>query len=235
MRLTVPVFLSLILLAGLLPVSVEAQPINCVKTGFERCRCKSPYTVRCSHAEGHVQWNAPVGGVRVVVKDDRGRVQDRFTLVASDLRDFNLHTVHVGDAFREKLESMGKLPRGHSYEIRDFWLNARLPMFNDTDMEDEKGTIAEVNRRMEPPDRCFYTQEPFAADIRSPDGYSTTVCIGRVQCSPRNGGSEYAATAICLGPGFQGDVGSCPNATSCLAEEESEVLRPFKPIPRSSR
>lgn len=233
MRPTVPVFLSLILLAGLLPASVEAQSINCVKTGLERCRCKSPYTVRCSHAEGHVQWNAPVGGVRVVVKDDRGRVQDRFTLVASDLRDFNLYTVHEGDAFREKLESMGKLPRGHSYEIRDFWLSDRLTIFNDTMMEDPKGTIAEVNERMRPPDRCFYTKEPFAADI-GPDGYSTTVCIGQVQCSPRNGGSDFATTAICLAPGFQGDVGSCPNATSCLAEVVPEI-RAFMPVLRRSR
>ena len=107
-------------------------------------------------------------------------------------------------------------------------------MFNDTDMEDEKGTIAEVDRRMEPPDRCFYTKDPFAADIGS-DGYSTTVCIGRVQCSPRNGGSEYVTTAICLGQGFQGDVGSCPNATSCLAEEVPEI-RTFSPVvPRGSR
>ena len=235
MRPTVPVFLSLILLAGLLPASAEAQPINCVKTGFTRCACKTPYTIRCSHAEGHVQWNAPVGGVRVVVKDDRGRVQDRFTLVASDLRDFNLHTVHVGDAFREKLESMGKLPRGHSYEIRDFWLNARLPMFNDTDMEDEKGTIAEVNRRMEPPDRCFYTEEPFVLEVRSPDGHKTVICTGDVQCRPRNGGGDYTSTAFCLGPGIQGDVGSCPNATSCAAEEVPEI-RTFAPVvPRSSR
>ncbi len=129
---------------------------------------------------------------------------------------------------------MGKLPRGHSYEINYFWLNDKLPMFTDPNRQDPKGTIAEVNRRMEPPDRCFYTKEPFAADIGS-DGSSTTVCIGRVQCSPRGGGSEYVTTAICLGQGFQGDVGSCPNATSCLAEEVPEI-RTFSPVvPRSSR
>ena len=234
MRPTVPVFLSLILLAGLLPASAEAQVIKCVKTGFTRGNYRSPYTIRCFHAEGHVQWNAFVSGVRVTIKDDRGRVKETFTIGTSDVEGFNLHTIHEGDAFREHLESMGILPRGHSYEIDNFWLNAGLPMFNDTDMEDEKGTIAEVNRRMEPPDRCFYTREPFAIDFRSPDGYSTTVCIGRVQCRPRNGGGEFVTDAICLAPGFQGDVGSCPNATSCLAEREPEI-RTFKLVPRSSR
>ena len=235
MRPTVPVFLSLILLAGSLPASVEAQgPIRCVKTGLTQCPCKSPYRVRCANAEGQVQWNAPLGGVGITIKDDRGRVKESFTLGASNARDFNLDTIHGGDAFREKLESMGKLPRGHSYEIDNFWLSDRLPMFNDTMMEDPMGTIAEVNRRMEPPDRCFYTREPFATDIRSPDGYSTTVCIGEVQCRPRNGGNDYLNTAICLAPGIQGDVGSCPNATSCLAERVPEI-RTFSPIPRSSR
>ena len=234
MRPTVPVFLSLILLAGLLPASAEAQSaIRCVKTGFAE-EGRSPYKIRCGYAEGHVQWNASVGGVRVVVKDDRGRVQDRFVLVASDLRDFNLHTVHVGDALREKLESLGKLLRGHSYEITHFLLNRRLPMFDGPDMEDPKGTIAEVNRRMEPPDRCFYTREPSALAIRSPDGYSTVICLGEVQCRPRNGGGEYTARAICLAPDIQGNVGSCPDASSCLAEDVPE-LHSFRPIPRSSR
>ena len=234
MRPTVPVFLSLILLAGLLPVFAEAQPIKCVKTGLTRCDCKSPYTIRCSHAEGHVQWNALLGAVTVLIKDDRGRVKDTFMLGTSDVEGFNLHTIHEGDAFREKLASMGKLPRGHSYEIRDFWLSGRLPLFNDTMMEDPKGTIAEVNRRMEPPDRCFYTQEPSAIEVRSPDGHKTVICMGEVQCRPRNGGGDYVRIALCLGPSFQGDVGSCPNATSCFAEEAPE-FRVFKPIPRSSR
>ena len=231
MRPTVPVFLSLILLAGLLPVSVEARGIECVKIGLTRCKCTSPYRIRCSNAEGHIQWNVPVWAVGLVIKDDRGRVRDRFTLV---VRDFNLHTVHADDALTEKLESRGKLPRGHSYEIRDFLLSDEVPLFNDPYMEDRKGTIAEVNRRMRPPDRCFYTKEPFAADI-GPDGYSTTVCIGEVQCRPRSGGSEYVTRAICLAPGIQGDVGSCPNATSCLAEEVPEI-RAFMPVvPRRSR
>ena len=235
MRPTVPVFLSLILLAGILPVPAEADFIKCVKTGLTRCNCKSPYRIRCGNAEGQVQWNARLARAGVVVKDDRGRVQDEFSLSISQLEDFNLDTIHEGgDAFREKLESMGKLPRGHSYEIRDFWLSARLPMFNDTNMEDPKGTIAEVNRRMEPPDRCFYTQEPSAIEVRSPDGHKTVICMGEVQCRPRNGGGDYVRIALCLGPSFQGDVGSCPNATSCFAEEAPE-FRVFKPIPRSSR
>ncbi len=236
MRPTVPVFLSLILLAGLLPASVEAQgAIRCVKTGFTRCRCISPYKVRCANAEGHVQWNAIVGQAHIIIKDDRGRIKDEFTLGMSQLQDLNLHTLHDGTALREKLESMGKLQRGHSHEIQSFWLSGGLPMFEDTDGQNPMGTIAEVNRRMEPPDRCFYTEDPYAIDIRSPDGYSTTVCIGRVQCSPRNGGNEYVNTAICLGQGFQGDVGSCPNATSCAAEEVPEI-RIFSPVvPRGSR
>ena len=233
MRPTVPVFLSLILLAGLLPASVEAQDsIRCVKAGFTQCRCKAPYRVRCANAEGHVQWNAPVGGVGITIKDDRGRVKESFMLGASNTRDFNLHTIHEGDAFREKLESMGKLPRGHSYEIRDFWLNARLPMFNDTDMEDEKGTIAEVNRRMEPPDRCFYTLEPYALFVR---GAETNICLGEVRCRPRNGGDEYVTLAVCAAPDIQGDVGSCPDASWCVHHEDESLYRPFKPIPRSSR
>ena len=235
MRPTVPVFLSLILLAGSLPASVEAQgPIRCVKTGLTQCPCKSPYRVRCANAEGQVQWNAPLGGVGITIKDDRGRVKESFTLGASNARDFNLHTIHGGDAFREKLESMGKLPRGHSYEIRNFWLSDRLPMFNDTMMEDPKGTIAEVNRRMEPPDRCFYTEEPYAIDIRSPDGYSTVICTGEVQCRPRNGGGDYLTSAICLVTDIQGDVGVCPDASTCLAEDVPSI-RPFKLVPRRSR
>ncbi len=229
MRPTVPVFLSLILLAGLLPVPAEADFIKCVKTGLTRCNCKSPYRIRCGNAEGQVQWNARLVRAGVVVKDDRGRVQDEFSLSISQLEDFNLDTIHEGgDAFREKLESMGKLPRGHSYEIRDFWLSDRLPMFNDTMMEDPKGTIAEVNRRMEPPDRCFYTKDPFAVDI-GPDGYSTTVCIGEVQCRPRNGGNDYLNTAICLALDR-----SCPDASSCVADD-TPLIHPFTPVPRSSR
>ena len=235
MRPTIPVFLFLILilLAGLLPASAEADFIKCIKTGLTRCDCKSPYRVRCSNAEGQVQWNANLGGVGIVIKDDRGRIRKIFSLGESDVQNLHLHSVHVDGALREKLESMGALPRRHHYEVANFWLSDRLPMFNDTDMEDLKGTIAEVNRRMRPPDRCFYTKEPFAADI-GPDGYSTTVCIGRVQCSPRNGGSEYVTTVICLAPGFQGDVGSCPNATSCLAEDVPEI-RTFMPVLRRSR
>ena len=234
MRLTVPVFLSLILLAGLLPASAEAQDaIKCVVMEVVRCPCRTPYRIRCVNAEGYVRWNTLMWTVGVVIKDDRGRIKDTFSLGSSSLKDFNLHTIHEGDAFKEKLESIGRLPRGHSYEIRDFWLNDTALMYDGPDMEDRKGTIAEVNRRMTPPDRCFYTKEPFAADI-GPDGYSTTVCIGEVQCSPRNGGSEYVTSAICLGPGFQGDVGSCPNATSCLAEVVPEI-RPFMPVPRRSR
>ena len=232
MRPTVPVFLSLILLAGLLPASTEAQ-VKCVKTGFTRCDCRSPYTIRCSHAEGHVQWNASVSGVGVTIKDDRGRVKETLRMGTSELRGFNLHNIHEGDAFREKLESMGKLPRGHSYEIRDFWLNDRFPLFNDPDMEDPKGTIAEVIRRMEPPDRCFYTKDPSANDI-GPDGYKTTICIGEVQCRPRSGGGDYTAIAICLAPDIQGEVGSCPSATSCLAEDVPEI-HSFRPVPRGSR
>ena len=228
MRPTVPVFLSLILLAGLLPASAEAQVINCVKTGFTRCDCRSPYTIRCSHAEGHVQWNAFLGGAAVLIKDDRGRVKETLRIGTSELRGFNLHSIHEGDAFREKLESMGKLPRGHSYEIRDFWLSGSLPMFNDLNMEEPKGTIAEVNRRMEPPDRCFYTKDPFAVDI-GPDGYSTTVCIGEVQCRPRNGGNDYLNTAICLALDR-----SCPDASSCVADN-TPLIHPFTPVPRSSR
>ena len=234
MRPTVPVFLSLILLAGLLPAPVEAGVIKCVKIELTQCRCKSPYRIRCGNAEGHVQWNALLGGVDVIIKDDRGRVKDAFFLDLPNVKDFNLDTIHEGDAFREHLESMGKLPRGHSYEIKHFWLNDRLPMFNDTQMEDEKGTIAEVDRRMEPPDRCFYTREPSALAIRSPDGHSTVICLGPVQCRPRNGGGEYTARAICLAPDIQGNVGSCPDATSCLAEDVPE-LRSFMPVPRSSR
>ena len=230
MRPTVPVFLSLILLAGLLPASAEAQGvIRCVKTGLTPCRCKSPYRIRCANAEGQVQWNAPLGGVGVTIKDDRGRVKESFTIGMSELRGFNLHSIHGGDAFREKLESMGKLPRGHSYEIDNFWLNDGVPMFNDLNMEDAKGTIAEVNRRMEPPDRCFYTKDPFAADIRSPDGYSTTICIGEVQCRPRNGGNDYLNTAICLALDR-----SCPDASSCVADD-TPLIHPFTPVPRSSR
>ncbi len=123
MRPTVPVFLSLILLAGLLPASAEADGIKCVKTGFVDGRYSSPYKVRCIDAEGYVPWNAPVRGADVVVKDDRGRVQDKLILTSSDVRGFTLHSIHVGDAFRERLASMGKLPRGHSYEIKDFWLS----------------------------------------------------------------------------------------------------------------
>ena len=234
MRPTVPVFLSLVLLAGLLPAPVEAGSIECVKIGLTRCICSSPYRIRCSNAEGHIQWNVPVWAVGLVIKDDRGRVRDSFSLVGDDLHAVTLHAVHADDALTEKLESMGKLPRGNSYEIMEFWLNDELPMFNDPYMEDRKGTIAEVDRRMTPPDRCFYTKEPFAADIGS-DGSSTTVCIGEVQCRPRNGGSEYLQTAICLAPGIQGDVGSGPNATSCLAEKVPEI-RPFMPVvPRRSR
>ena len=229
-----PCFLSLILLAGLLPASAEAQVINCVKTGFTRCDCKSPYTLRCSHAEGHVQWNALLGGAAVLIKDDRGRVKETLRMGTSELRGFNLHSIHEGDAFREKLESMGKLPRGHSYEIRDFWLSGSLPMFNDLNMEDPKGTIAEVNRRMEPPDRCFYTEDPYAIDIRSPDGYSTVICTGEVQCRPRNGGGDYLTSAICLVTDIQGDVGVCPDASTCLAEDVPSI-RPFKLVPRRSR
>ncbi len=108
-------------------------------------------------------------------------------------------------------------------------------MYNDLNRQDPKGTIAEVNRRMEPPDRCFYTEDPFVLEVRSPDGHKTVMCIGDVQCRPRNGGGDYTNTALCLGPGFQGDVGSCPDASSCLAEEVPEIYRIFKPIPRSSR
>lgn len=234
MRPTVPVFLSLILLAGLLPAPVEAQGITCLKTGFAEGRYSSPYKVRCIDAEGYVPWNAPVIGADVVVKDDRGRVQDRLILILPDLQGFTLHAIHVGDAFREHLESMGKLPRGHSHEIKDFWLSGSLTMYNDPNRQDPMGTIAEVNRRMAP-DRCFYTKEPYALEVRSPDGHRTVICIGSVQCRPRNGGSEYTTDALCLGRDFQGEVGSCPNATSCLAEEESELLSTFKPIPRSSR
>ena len=108
-------------------------------------------------------------------------------------------------------------------------------MYDGPDMQGEKGTIAEVNRRMEPPDRCFYTEEPSVLEVRSPDGHKTVMCIGDVQCRPRNGGGDYATVAICLAPGFQGDVGSCPDASSCLAEEVPEIYRIFKPIPRSSR
>ena len=222
MRPTVPVFLSLILLAGLLPASTEAQVIKCVKTGFTRCDCRSPYTIRCSHAEGHVQWNASVSGVGVTIKDDRGRVKETLRMGTSELRGFNLHNIHEGDAFREKLESMGKLPRGHSYEIRDFWLNNRFPLFNDPDMEDPKGTIAEVNRRMEPPDRCFYTEEPWAFAV---GGAETAFCVGDVQCRPRNGGSEYASRALCAAPDIQGDVGRCPDASWCLHWEDESLLR----------
>ena len=235
MRSTVPVFLSLILLAGLLPAPAEAVTIKCVKVGLTRGAFTSPYTIRCNHAEGNVQWNVPVWVVGVTIKDDRGRVKDTFRLSGSDLQSFNLHSIHEGDAFREKLESMGKLPRGHSHEINSFWLHSMVPMFNDFNMEDPMGTIAEVNRRMEPPDRCFYTNDPYALEVRSPDGHRTVICIGPVQCRPRNGGSEYTTTALCLGRDFQGEVGSCPNATSCLAEEESELVSTFKPIPRSSR
>ena len=132
MRPTVPVFLSLILLAGLLPVSVEAQgAIQCVKTRFTQCRCSSPYKIRCFYAEGYVPWNAPVRVVNVVVKDDQGRVKDTFTLTPPDVQGFTLHSIHVGDAFREHLESMGKLPRGHSHEIENFWLSEGLTMYND--------------------------------------------------------------------------------------------------------
>ena len=233
MRPTVPVFLSLILLAGLLPASVEAGVINCVKVGFTRGDFRSPYTIRCNHAEGHVQWNAPIGGVGVIIKDDRGRIKETLRFGTPYTKGFNLHSIHEGDAFREKLESTGKLPRGHSYEIKDFWLSDRLPMFNDLNMEDPMGTIAEVNRRMQPPDRCFYTKEPYAIDI-GPDGYSTTVCTGEARCRPRNGGGDYLTLAICLAPDIQGDVGSCPDATSCVADE-TPLIRPFKPIPRSSR
>ena len=232
MRPTIPVFLSLILLAGLLPASAEAQ-FKCVKMELVNCRCRTPYRIRCVNAEGYVRWNISMWLVGVVIKDDRGRIKDTFSLGSSSLKDFNLHTIHEGDAFKEKLESIGRLPRGHSYEIRDFWLSSTALMYDGPDMEDRKGTIAEVNRRMRPPDRCFYTKRPTAVDIGS-DGYSTTVCVGEVQCSPRSGGSEYVTLAICLAPGIQGDVGSCPDATSCLAEEVPEI-RPFLPVPRSSR
>ena len=110
MRQTVPVFLSLILLAGLLPASAEAQVIKCVKIEFTRCNCRTPYKARCIYAEGYVQWNAPVGGAAVLIKDDRGRVKETLGMGTSELRGFNLHTIHEGDAFKEKLESMGKLP-----------------------------------------------------------------------------------------------------------------------------
>ena len=228
MRPTVPVFLSLILLAGLLPASAEAGYIKCVKTGFVEGRIATPYRVRCGNAEGHVQWNASVDGAGVLIKDDRGRVRDEFTLNMSQLQDLNLHTFHAGTALREKLENMGKLPRGHSYEINYFWLNDKLPMFTDPNRQDPKGTIAEVNRRMEPPDRCFYTKDPFAVDI-GPDGYSTTVCIGEVQCRPRNGGNDYLNTAICLALDR-----SCPDASSCVADD-TPLIHPFRPVPRSSR
>ncbi len=235
MRPTVPVFLSLILLAGLLPASAEAQgAIQCVKTGFTQCRCSSPYRVRCIYAEGYVPWNAPVRGVDVVVKDDQGRVKDTFTLTPPDVQGFTLHSIHVGDAFREHLESMGKLPRGHSHEIKSFWVSDRLTMYDDLYREDPKGTIAEVNRRMEPPDRCFYTEDPYAIDIRSPDGYSTVICTGEVQCRPRNGGGDYLTSAICLVTDIQGDVGVCPDASTCLAEDVPSI-RPFKLVPRRSR
>lgn len=233
MRPTVPVFLSLILLAGLLPAPAEAGSIRCVKVGFARGNFISPYTIRCNHAEGNVQWNASVLGASVTIKDDRGRIKETFTLGTRNTKDFNLHSIHEGDAFKEKLESMGNLPRGHSHEINSFWLDDRLPMFNDFDGEAPMGTIAEVNRRMEPPDRCFYTEEPSAVDI-GPDGYITTVCIGNVRCHPRNGGGSYTTAAICLAPDIQGNVGSCLDASSCLAEE-TPLIRPFKPIPRSSR
>ena len=222
MRPTVPVFLSLILLAGLLPASAEAQVIKCVKTGLTRCDCKSPYTIRCSHAEGHVQWNALLGGAAVLIKDDRGRVKETLRMGTSELRGFNLHSIHEGDAFREKLESMGKLPRGHSYEIRDFWLSGSLPMFNDLNMEDPKGTIAEVNRRMEPPDRCFYTEDPWAFAVGD---FETAFCVGTVQCRPGNGGSEYTNYAMCAAPDIQGDVGRCPDASWCVHWEDESLLR----------
>ena len=227
MRPTVPVFLSLILLAGLLPASVEAGSIQCVKIELTRCRCKAPYRLRCANAEGHIQWNASVGGVGITIKDDRGRIKETFMLGASHTRDFNLHSIHVGDEFREKLESMGKLPRGHSYEIRNFWLYDGLPMFNDPDMEDPKGTIAEVNRsevnrRMEPPDRCFYTSDPWAFAV---EGVETAFCMGPVQCRPRNGGSEFTARALCAAPDIQGDVGRCPDASWCLHWEDESLLR----------
>ena len=221
MRPTVPVFLSLILLAGLLPASAEAALIRCVKTGFTG-EGKTPYKIRCIYAEGHVQWNASVSGVSVTIKDDRGRVKETFTIGTSALRGFNLHTIHVGDAFREKLESMGKLPRGHSYEIKEFWLSDSLPMFNDTMMEDPKGTIAEVNRRMEPPDRCFYTEDPWAFAVGD---FETAFCVGTVQCRPRNGGSEYTNYAMCSAPDIQGDVGRCPDASWCLHWEDESLLR----------
>ena len=236
MRPTVPVFLSLILLAGLLPASAEADGIQCVKTGFVNGRYSSPYKVRCIYAEGYVPWNAPVLGVDVVVKNDQGRVKDTFTLTPPDVQGFTLHSIHVGDAFREHLESMGKLPRGHSYEIKSFWVSDRLTMYNDLNRQDPMGTIAEVYRRMqppEPPDRCFYTKDPSANDI-GPDGYKTTICIGEVQCRPRSGGGDYTAIAICLAPDIQGEVGSCPSATSCLAEDVPEI-HSFRPVPRSSR
>ena len=223
MRPTVPVFLSLILLAGLLPASVEAQgAIRCVKTGFTRCRCISPYKVRCANAEGHVQWNAIVGQAGIIIKDDRGRIKDEFTLGMSQLQDLNLHTLHDGTALREKLESMGKLQRGHSHEIQSFWLSDGLPMFEDTDGQNPMGTIAEVNRRMEPPDRCFYTEEPWAFAV---GGAETAFCVGDVQCRPRNGGSEYASRALCAAPDIQGDVGRCPDASWCLHWEDESLLR----------
>ena len=72
MRPTVPVFLSLILLAGLLPASAEAGSIKCVKIGLTRCKCSSPYRIRCSNAEGHIQWNVLVRAVGLDIRDDRG-------------------------------------------------------------------------------------------------------------------------------------------------------------------
>ena len=222
MRPTVPVFLSLILLAGLLPASAEAGSIRCVKVGFARGAFISPYTIRCNHAEGNVQWNASVLGASFTIKDDRGRIKETFTLGTRNTKDFNLHSIHEGDAFKEKLESMGYLPRGHSHEIHSFWLDDRLPMFNDFDGEDPMGTIAEVNRRMEPPDRCFYTSDPWAFAV---EGAETAFCFGPVQCRPKNGGSEYTTSAFCAAPDIQGDVGRCPDASWCLHWEDESLFR----------
>lgn len=187
-----------------------------------RCVCRTPYKVRCTNAEGFVQWNIPLYGVDVAIKDDRGRVKDTFWLGSPHVNDFNLHSIHSGDALRDKLESIGKLPRGHSHEIRNFWINDELPMFNGANMEDPMGTIAEVKRRMRPPDRCFYTSDPWAFAV---EGVETAFCMGPVQCRPRDGGSEYTTSAFCAAPDIQGDVGRCPDASWCLHWEDESLFR----------
>lgn len=52
MRPTVPVFLSLILLAGLLPASAEANAIKCIKVEFAGHYDKSPTRSAASTPRG---------------------------------------------------------------------------------------------------------------------------------------------------------------------------------------